>query len=169
MTTNSTFSFVKGYSFSFEDEGRLIEAWFSAFSGLEKVFVNGELVSSQRNYSKNSTNLFEIGENEYSTSLEVVSLLKGPFICTLRKNGEAYKRKKLIFPRAVANSSKNPFILRFLFYILLGLVFGFSKNYFDFPSWSTYIFLAILFIFVFAYHYKTNKNGGPLIEDEEIV
>ena len=169
MTINKSFNFIKGYSFSFEDEGSHIEAWFSSFSGLEKVLVNGKLVSSQRNFSKHSSNLFKVGENEYSTSLQVESLLRGPFVCTLSKNGKAYKKKKLTFSRTVSGDKKAPVILRFLFYVLLGVAFGYSKSYFNLPDASTYVFLAILFFIVFAYHYKSDKRAKPLIEDEEIV
>lgn len=171
MTTRKSFSFFRGYSFSFKTEGCYIEAWFSSFSGLEKVFVNGVLVSSQRNFSKDSTSAFKIGENEYSTTLQVKNLLKGPFVCTLSKNGTAFKRQRLVFPQENNQSRKVPYLFQFLLFILLGIVFSVSKSFFDLPEASNYIFLSILFLLVFVYQYKfrKNKNAKPLIEDEEIV
>ena len=129
MSKEKTFSLTKGYSFSFEDEGKEIQAWFSALSGLEKVYVDGELVSSQRNLSTDSSNVFSIGQNEYSTNLKVASLLKGPFICTLSKNGNKYKRQKLIFPKLQSKSSKFSFLVRFTFFIVLGGLVGLSSSY----------------------------------------
>ncbi|WP_444942896.1 hypothetical protein ACJJIK_12280 [Microbulbifer sp. ZKSA006] len=169
MSKEKTFSFRKGYTFSFEDEGNVIEAWFSALSGLEKVYVNGELVSSQRNLSTDSTNSFSIGPNEYSTNLSVVSLFKGPFVCTLSKNGSEYKRQKLLFSKSDSSSKRQPFIARFSFFIVLGALLGFARAYWQLPNESIYIFLAALFVAVFAYQIKEHKGAGPVIEDEKIV
>lgn len=169
MSKEKIFSFRKGYTFSFEEEGSVIEAWFSALSGLEKVYVNGELVSSQRNLSTDSTNSFSIGPNEYSTTLSVVSLFKGPFVCTLSKNGNEYKRQKLLFPKGNSSSKGLPFIARFSFFIVLGALFGFARAYWQLPKESIYVFLAALFVVVFANQIKTHKGTGPVIEDEKIV
>ncbi|WP_444932887.1 hypothetical protein [Microbulbifer sp. JTAC008] len=169
MSKRKAFSFTKGYTFIFEEDGAVVEAWFSALSGLEKVFVNGELVSSQRNLSTDSTNNFSIGENEYSTNLNVVSLLKGPFVCTLSKNGKEYKRQKLVFPKAEPSRKGLPFIIRLSFFILLGACFGVASSYSQFSKESIYVFIALIFVVVFAYHSKSYKGKGPVIEHEEIV
>ena len=99
MSKKKVFSFLKGYTFSFEDEGNNIQAWFSALSGLEKVYVNGDLVTSQRNYSKKSSLSFSISGNAYTRHMEVTSLLKGPFVCTLTKNSRILQRQKLMAHR----------------------------------------------------------------------
>jgi hypothetical protein len=167
MSKKKEFSFTKGYTFTFEEDGAVIEVWCSALSGLEKVFVNGELVSSQRNLSTNSTNSFSIGENEYSTNLNAVSLLKGPFVCTLSKNGKEYKRQKLIFMKAEPSGKGLPFIVRLSFFILLGACFGIARSYWQLPKESFYVFIA--FVIVFTYYSNSNKGKGPIIEHEEIV
>lgn len=169
MRKEKAFSLMKGYSFSFEDEGKEIKAWFSALSGLEKIYVDGELVSSQRNISTNSSNNFKIGPNEYSTNMKVVSLIKGPFVCTLTKNGREYKRQKLVFHKALVQSKKLPFIVELTFYIVLGGLFGFASSHWQLPKDSIYAFLALLFVVVFFYHRNSRKGSGPVIEDEGIV
>jgi len=168
MSRKKAFSFTKGCSFSFEEDDRQVEAWFSVVSGLEKVYVDGELVSSQRNFSKNSTNSFKLGENEYSITLEAVSLFKGPFVCTLSKNGKAYKRQKLIYPKAIKTGKKSHFVLRLIFFVGVGVAFGLLKADLQLPEASIYIFVAVLFITEFVYQLKTAKRT-PLIEDEKIV
>jgi len=90
-------SVVKGCSFVFAVEGQEIVAWFSSISGLEKIFVDGALVSLQRNFSKDSNNYFTLGENEYSINLHVVSLFSGPFVCSLKKNSLDYRGKNWFF------------------------------------------------------------------------
>ncbi|WP_299467715.1 hypothetical protein, partial [uncultured Gimesia sp.] len=97
MSKPKAFSFLKGYSFSFEDDGRTIEAWFSSLSGLQKVFVDGTLLSSQRSVSTESSHSFMIGDDRYTTTTKIVSLSKGPLVCTLSKNGKDLKRQKLIY------------------------------------------------------------------------
>ncbi len=169
MSKKKEFSFTKGYTFTFEEDGAVIEAWFSAFSGLEKVFVNGELVSSKRNLSTDSTNSFSIGGDEYSTNLNAVSLMKGPFVCTLSKNGKEYKRQKLIFTKAGPSRKSLSFIIRLSFFTFLGICFGVAHTYWQLPKESIYIFIALIFVIVFIYSFRSNKDKGPIIEHEEIV
>ena len=169
MNKKKAFSITKGYSFTFREEEHQIEAWFSALSGLEKIYVNGELVSSQRNLSTNSTNTFKIGENKYSTNLQVISLFKGPFICTLSKNGGIYKSQRLIFPKSERKKNKMHFLLILLFCIGLGVAFGMAKAFWQLSNESEYISVIVLFVVAFLYFLKTNKGSGPLIEEENIV
>lgn len=171
MGNKNIFSCIKGYSFTFDVEDHHINAWFSAISGLEKVFVNGKLVASQRSFSKKSTNQFKIGENEYSTTLQIESLLKGPFVCTLNKNGKDVRRQRLVFPRSKGEKKKVQLIIQLVAIILLGVTFSIIKRKFNLVDEATYIFLIIVFLVVFIFQYKLNKNKNmkPLIEDEEIV
>lgn len=169
MNKKKAFSFIKGYTFLFQEGENQIEAWFSNFTGLEKVYVNGVLITSQRNLSTNSTNTFKIGDNEYTTNLHVVSLLKGPFTCTLSKNGNPYKRQKLLFPMVNQKNYKFSFLGRFILFISIGAVFGVAKSYWQLPKETTYIFLAVLFVMVFFSSLKANKGKEPVIEDEDVV
>ena len=98
MNQNQNFSFLKGYSFSFNVDNHQIDAWFSSLSGMEKIFVDGKLISSQRSLSFDSSHIVNIDGSEYSVDLKVTSILKGPVTCTLIKNGSPYRRKTLVFP-----------------------------------------------------------------------
>jgi hypothetical protein len=127
MKNNGSYSLLKGYSFSFDDEGKEILAWFSSLSGRETIYVDGELVSSQRNISMKSSNNFMIGDNKYSITLKIVNVFKGPVICTLTKNGKEYRRKELVFshahkqsqtPLEVARTEKILGVLLLPFFIL---------------------------------------------------
>ncbi|HOY21817.1 MAG TPA: hypothetical protein PK002_01620 [Cellvibrio sp.] len=113
-------SMFHGYTFVFNQDGKQIEAWFSALSGLEKVSVDGVLVSKRRNLSINSKNVFAIGGDNYATSLQAVNVLAGPFVCTLIKNNKAVKRQKLLYS---ASNSKWPLFL----IILFGFIGGFNS------------------------------------------
>jgi hypothetical protein len=168
MGKEKIFSIRKGYTFSFEDEGNVIDAWFSTLSGLEKVYVNGELVSSQRNISTNSTNHFKIGVNEYSINLKAVSLLSGPLVCTLSKNGREYKRQKLVFPKLESSA-------KVLFFILiLGVIsLEFASSHWQLPKYYILVFFVFVFIASFLYDWKNRKKRNLTedvkIENEEII
>ncbi|MGH1439930.1 MAG: hypothetical protein ACRBBR_07470 [Cellvibrionaceae bacterium] len=169
MGKKQAFSLIKGYTFSFKDEGKDIQAWFSALTGLERVYINGELVSSQRNLSTDSTNKFSIGYNEYSTNMRVENIFKGPFVCTLSKNGKEYKRQKLIFPKLRSKSKKISIFTRFLFFIVLGGLFGFASSYWQFPKESLYFFIATVFVVIYLYYRSDYKDLKPIIKNEEII
>lgn len=175
MSKKKSVSFFKGYSYSFEDNGRNIEVWCSAFSGLEKVFVDGTLVSSKRNISTQSSNTFHIGEDCYSTTLKIVSLFKGPFQCTLSKNGKDIKRQKLVIPSLKGNSGKLSHLFRFLFYLVfyvtLFLAFAVAKVYWHLPQESDIVFLFFLVVVAFIFlAYRIGKDGSKIeIIDEEIM
>lgn len=155
MNTDKAFSFLKGYSFFFNDEGAEIRAWFSALTGLERIYVNGVLVSSQRNISINSTNNFQVGGCAYAINISVENLIKGTVVCTLSKNGIAYKCKKLVF------SKKEP-IWFSLIVILGGLTIGVSASFLKFPS---EYFYALIAVFIFIVIYIGSKFRKPIIED----
>ena len=175
MNEAKSFSLIKGYSFDFTDTDNKIGAWFSCFSGLERVFVNGELISEQRNYSKDTVSNFKIANDEFSVSLEVISLLRGPFICTLSKNGVDIKRKKLVFPKRKTNGFWVSLLRNFVIFFTLGGTLTYSKHYFGYSDTWLYISVGVsLVIALFIDLRKNKKSQGradllPVIVDEEIV
>lgn len=164
MSMENTFSVIKGYTFSFEDEGTVINAWFSTWSGHEKVYVNDELVSSQRNISTNSTNYFKIGTNEYSTNLKAAGLLKGILVCTLSKNGREYKRQKLVFPKL-----ESSLIVLFSIVALMVVAFEFASSHWQLPKYYIFGFLFFVFVVSSVYDWKNRYNRKIKFENEEIV
>lgn len=113
-------SVFHGYSFLFDCDGKQIEAWYSALSGMEKISVDGVLISKRRSLSVNSKHEFAIGGENYATNLQAVNVLAGPFVCTLTKNNKAIKRQKLVYS---ASNSKWPLFL----IILFGFIGGFNS------------------------------------------
>ena len=73
------FSFYNGYTFSFDVEGNNIQAWFSTLSGLEKIYVNGDLVASQRSFKRKTSNSFSLSGIQYTTVFENKGIFKGTF------------------------------------------------------------------------------------------
>lgn len=167
MRHGQSFSFLRGYTFTFEDEGREIAAWFSAFSGLEKVYVNDELVARQRSYAYDSSSRFEIEGDVYETRFRAESILRGPYLCTLIKNGNDYKCQKLVFPTAKRNKRFSQHLIELVPYVVLGAIFAVFEIYFDLPEWSLYLFVGI--VFIFAMWRSLAEGKVPVIEDEPIA
>jgi len=163
MEKDQKISLTKGYTFYFkDDEENKIEAWFSIISGLEKVFVNGQLVSSQRNYSTDSTNTFNISNNEYSTNFKVSKIFKGPFICTLNKNGIPYKRQIITFPEI---KTKNR-ILWIGIGVVVGVTTAFIQRYFELSYGYTFVFGIVLFVSIFSFSNIGKGYKTPTIKEE---
>lgn len=156
---------IKGYSFNFECEGHCIDAWVSVFSGLERVFVDGMLVAEQRNFNKHSRNTFSVGNATCSTSLDVESLLKGPFVCTFIRNGRPFKRQSLVLPSFAAPKKRLWYQLGL--FAIIGAALGTIESYFVLPSWFFWVsFVLIMAVSMFWY------LGEPVtayIEEEEYV
>ncbi|QDV17303.1 hypothetical protein Pan153_19380 [Gimesia panareensis] len=176
MSEKKSFSLLNGYSFSFEDEGRNIEAWFSALSGQEKVFVEGTLVSSKINLGAVSSHDFSIAEDSYSTRMNAVDLIWGPYICTLCKNGKEIRRQKLVFPPAPSLKStfrKISYWVSCLFYLCLYslVIFAFVvvKVYWQLPEESYLALFSVLLVLCFAivaYTFRKWSARIQIIEEE---
>ena len=158
MSTSNQFSLLKGFSFKFYDGDKVIESWFSSYTGLEQVRVDGETVARQRNFSSNSSNLFEIDGVPYRTCLEVKNLFKGPFVCALFKNEKPFKQQRLVFP---ALEGGVPWYRRIWFYIFVGLVLGFLASYFNFSFWVVVGLITVLSVF----NYLNTSHFKPTIEE----
>ncbi|MEQ8289954.1 MAG: hypothetical protein RIB78_09535 [Gammaproteobacteria bacterium] len=73
----------KGYDFRFDFNGLSFRAGGSPLSGKEYVYVDGELISSQRSISTLSTHEFAIHSDHYRLELEVLDKSKGELACRL--------------------------------------------------------------------------------------
>ena len=159
----SEFSLLNGYAFNFKYQDHDIKAWFSALTGAEKVYLDGELVASQRNLKRVSQNTFAVDGTSFSTSMSAENIFKGPYTCTLLKEGNAIKKQHLTFPST--NSSKIVTTLRFIFYVVMGYLFGTALNYYKWPFWTIIIFLGVLVVI----SHTTRKKYLPVIEEENCV
>lgn len=170
MSEKKLYSFLKGYSFTFDDDGREIKAWFSVFSGKEKVFVDGNLISSKRTFSRDSSHKFSIGNDNYSTHMDAVSHFRGPLLCTLCKNGKEMKRQKLFLP-TLKNNMRKRSLFYLLFYSVLFIAFAVAKAFWRFPQGAYIVFLFFLVLVAFIFLVYRIKEICSKIEiiDEEII
>ena len=168
MTQGQTFSYIKGYSFHFDDQGHQIEAWFSCLSGREKLLVDGELIKQQRSISRHSVTGFTIDGQAYKLNMDVVSLLTGPFVCTLSKNGQPIKRQKLVFPESDKDSAKSPGNWKLLPLMAAGAVAGFAMASGQLTIAET---IAASIALLVPGIFFAKRNGAfprPIIEEEAL-
>jgi hypothetical protein len=155
------FSFLNGYSFVFESDGHLIEAWCSTLTGAEKIFVDGTLVSEKRSIKKNSHSDFFVDgySSVFSIDLNVMSLLTGPCICTLLKDGEPIQRQRLVFPRL----SPYRFAMLFVLGGIVGAFLSIADKLLGWPFW-----LVILLATVVTIALISQVTKKPVIEEDPI-
>lgn len=81
-------SLKHGYWFYFDHEGTQIAAHGSALSGQETVFMDGEVASTKRSFSRKSTHDFQYQGHNYQVVFFMESMLTGTLSCSLYKEGE---------------------------------------------------------------------------------
>lgn len=119
---------LKGYSFLFKDGDTTIECWGSTFSGKEKIKVDGNVVSEQRNMtSRKSLHEFDHQGINYEVEFNVISMLTGELHCILIKDGVHFETKKLIVTKGRKNEpySKKKFWRDFAVSTGIGFICGF--------------------------------------------
>jgi hypothetical protein len=81
-------SFSKGYWFVHHCDSAIIKVWLSAFTGKEKVYANGELVSEKRNItSMNTIHHFHYNHRDYEIDVHCLDMGKSEFSCTVLVDG----------------------------------------------------------------------------------
>jgi len=113
-------SLTDGYWFYFEDEGTQIVAHGSALSGKETVFVDREIVSTKRSFSRKSIHDFHYKGHAYQIVFFMESILSGTLSCSLYKNGE------LISATTKSYSIKTFNWKTFLIAMTVGAIIGYS-------------------------------------------
>ena len=180
MENKSQFSWTKGVTFVFKHEGDIIEAWSSSFSGLEKVFCNGELVQSKRSFSKKSTINFRYRNNNFSIEFYISSLTSESGYCTLSKNNKPIQRQKLSFlSDAEVKTEKNKttiesIVLNIVAYLLIGLLLSVLMKTFELPMsafWialGVIIFLHMIYDLIYVDKIRLKINFNPVFETEQL-
>ena len=169
MINSRTQSLFHGYHIPFEDNESSIDYWFSAWSGKEKVFVDGNLVSSKRNYSKKSKHTFSIGSDRYSLDMNVTQLLTGTTTCSLEKNGNRLKqfRWSLLKPKKnrILSGPMKAIILYIFFFVLYGALLH-GGMYFELPRKVILWSIGTLLIVIIYYIYTYGDGSKPDIEEQ---
>ena len=139
VLNNNSFSITNGFSFAFKEGNTEITAGGSVFTGKEYVYVNDDLVSQKKSYSKNSKHPFAFDNNNYEIQFLVTNILKGRMECSLLKNDKLIKKYKM-------DSNYKFNIFRLLAYLILGAAYGSVMSYYNWSSWSLILLLPFMYI-----------------------
>lgn len=124
LPTQNQGSFRNGISFIFQDGDNTIHVWGSCFSGKEKVFLNGKLVSETRRLKMNGEHSFnDDAGNAYTVKILTTNALKGIIECHLYKNETALNKYECRY-KFGSILNKKFLILLFGGSILIGVLGG---------------------------------------------
>lgn len=97
-TKKQDVSLSNGFWFYFDHEGMQIAAHGSALSGKETIFVDSEIVSAKRSFSRSSHHDFTHNGHNYQVIFFMESILKGILSCSLYKDGELVSTTSKSYP-----------------------------------------------------------------------
>ncbi len=146
---------LRGVWFVFQDGSDVIRAWSSGLTGMERVYVNDELVSQKRSAGLKSEHEFSINGDQFKISFNVISVLKGELLCSLGKNNTMIKKLRTRF-----NSTAYSFMVSLILIIIFAL-YAILSLYFAIPRW---ILVAIVAM-VIAVRLAGRKENLFLVED----
>lgn len=156
LPEKSQTSLTKGLWFVHDDEVNSIKI-FGSNTGKEKIYLNEELVSEQRNVNLKSEHQFQDKQgNIYEVKFITTNLVKGEMDCLIYKNKERIKSFKTSFRRGKFFTLKE-----FLILILSSVTFAILNVSLNWPDFALYIFITTLLIIHFA-----NYNPGEIIIEE---
>ncbi|MGH8447127.1 MAG: hypothetical protein ACREVL_17805 [Solimonas sp.] len=128
-----------GIWFVFPLAGRTIRAWGSA-AGLERIYVDEEVVSEQRRMRRISEHPFSLGGEAYVVRFTTTSYLKGMLECTLSKGESRLAGFRIRY-------ASSPYSLkRTLLSLAAGAVIGAALAHFRSPILGLAIVLALVLL-----------------------
>ena len=110
-------NYSDGFTFDFNDDGRLISVFGSAWTGKESVSFNGQVVAEKRSYTRKSVIEFTIEEDDYEVEFNMVDMLRGELHCTLIKNGVHFKTSKKALVNKYQITPKSWWKMLLLFFV----------------------------------------------------
>ena len=116
-------SIVHGISVNTAIDGLAIDVWGSAWTGMEKVWLNGELVSEKRSLRFKTIHCFSVGADEYEVELDATKFYKSEVIVSIVKNGAHAKTVRYNAFRREDGSFDRP---KLFMQLGIGFLVGFS-------------------------------------------
>jgi len=144
---SSTGSYLGGIWFVFSDEGHRIAAWGSAFTGLERIHVDGALVSEKRALQRKSAHEFDVAGRCYHVSFETRHGRDAAVCCRLDKDGApvGVLRARYVYGRFL--QTWHLFVMAI---VLCGTTAWVAET-FDLSQWPLYAGAAIMAFGVYVY------------------
>lgn len=142
---NSSLTMTGGGNFYFDVHGQQLRVWFSSFSGAERIYLNDQLVSSNRSYRKMSTHTLNIEGESYSLKVGVRSwgdAFRGIYVAELYRCEQLIDQDEIVL-FAEDETAKKPkqSTWRWVASLLIGGVVGYAVGY-TFAKLTKYFFFG---------------------------
>lgn len=95
----SSLEVLKGGNFYFDLNGQQLRVWFSSFSGKEEIYLNEELISTNRSWRKMSTHEFHFAGEFYRVRVGVRSwgeAFKGVYVSELYRGEQLIDQDEIV-------------------------------------------------------------------------
>lgn len=146
----------QGLWFVFPLETRIIRAWGGA-GALERIYVDGEIVSEKRSAGRVSTHSFSIDGENFQISFRTISYVRAHIECVLLKNNEPLMTQHV---RCVGGETS---ARRLLLSVLAGGMTSALVLLFKWPLWTLVLFFPVA-LFVQA---KTRSKGRDYVFSQQ--
>lgn len=170
-------SIKNGFWFVFPVQGATIRFWGSGLTGMERIYVDDQVVSEHRSLGKLSEHRFSVNGDNFTITFTVVSLLRGPLECRLFRSSTLIGALRAVYKLDQSHdqshdqsqpSFSHDDFLRWIVIILSGLLFGLLISIFQWPLWwSLAIMAAVVFVISLARASKKSLGGFTIEEIPE--
>ncbi len=114
---------ISGWESYFDLGENTITVWGSTHTGLERVYLNGQLMSEKRNWRFNSNHVFQLDGQQIEVKIIVVSMLSGKVRIEIWRDGEQLDSDELSMDQVLAGTPFGRFkaqsVASWLVFILL--------------------------------------------------
>jgi len=160
IPNKSEASLKNGIWFIHSDNDNVVQIWGSNLNGKEKVYLNNELVSEQRNLKKLNSHIFkDRSGQEYEVKLEMESLMKGSLKCQILKDETTLAVFKTQYIKG-----KNFTFKKLLILVLVSFIFGVFASIYKLSNLYFIIFLILVLLIQFI----TRDHGEILVHQEKL-
>lgn len=138
-------SLRRGIWFVFPLPEGTVHAWGSCLSGLERVYVDGQLVSERRSARRASSHAFDVRGRPHTLVFRSSDLLKGRLECSVAAEG-----KWLAGAAARFAGRRRASVLRLALCVVGGIGAGVLLSNLELPAWTPWAGVAMLVLMAIA-------------------
>lgn len=143
-----------GIWFVFALDGHIVRGWGSR-SGLERVYVDDQIVSEHRSFGRTSVHAFSVGTRPCELRFVTRSYLKGALECTLSCAGKPVAAFRVRYSSPLFSWK------RLVLALVLGALTGWGVSYLKWPPWTVWPALGLVLLVL----QRTRKRLTILIEE----
>lgn len=151
---------VSGLQFNFDIAGKSLIVEGGLGNGMERIYLDGEIVSERRSLSKISEHNVRIEGVEYTVILRVRSIFTNKIDCELKLEEKTIKHL-----RCEIKLKHSISIFAFLMIYPLFYVLGYIKSYFNISDSIDVVVYIVIFLVIILVSNIASKKGDKIISE----